>query len=147
MHRSPVTPPFATENKIIWFMFYIRNSARQPVQTRATTQETPPHLAVLINGDHLHKSEFHTNYIRDRLGIQTKTPAAQRATRSAFYPVGLLTFACLCNTSLDKCMTCWPEQELATGWAVRRSNPGGGGGRSEIYRICPDWPCGPLSPL
>jgi len=74
---APVTiaTPFPAENKITWFMFYIRKSARQPVQTRATTQETPPHLAVLINADH-HKSELHTHYIRDRLGIQTKTPAA-----------------------------------------------------------------------
>ena len=74
VHRSPVATPFATENKIIWFMFYTRNSARQPVQTRATTQQTPPHSAVSINADHLHKSELHTNYIRDRLAIQTKNP-------------------------------------------------------------------------
>jgi len=50
---------------------------------------------------------------------------------------------CLRNISLDKCKTCWPEQGLATGWTVQESNPG----EREIYRICPDWPCGPPSPL
>jgi hypothetical protein len=30
--------------------------------------------------------------------------------------------------------------ELATGWTVRGSNPGGGG---EIFRTCPDRPWGP----
>ena len=34
-------------------------------------------------------------------------------------------------------------QRLATGWTVRGSNPGG----SEIFRTCPDWPCGPPSLL
>jgi hypothetical protein len=116
-------------------MFYTRNSARQPVQTRATTQQTPPHSAVIINADHLHKSELHTNYIRDRLGIQTKPPAAQRATRSAFYPVSLLTFVCLCNISLDKCTTCWPELGLVTGWALRGSNPGGGRDLLHLSRL------------
>jgi hypothetical protein len=31
-------------------------------------------------------------------------------------------------------------QRLATGWMIRRSNPG----RREIFRTCPDWPWGPL---
>lgn len=30
-------------------------------------------------------------------------------------------------------------RRLATGWTVRRSNPGGG----KIIRNCPDWPWGP----
>jgi hypothetical protein len=34
-------------------------------------------------------------------------------------------------------------QRLATGWAVRASNPGGG----EIFRTCPDRPWGPASLL
>ena len=34
-------------------------------------------------------------------------------------------------------------QRLATGWTVRGSNPGG----VEIFRTCPDWPCGPPSLL
>ena len=34
-------------------------------------------------------------------------------------------------------------QRLATGWTVRRSNPGGG----EIFRTCPDRPWGPPSLL
>ena len=34
-------------------------------------------------------------------------------------------------------------QQLATGWTVRGSNPGGG----EIFRICPDRPWGPPSLL
>jgi len=32
---------------------------------------------------------------------------------------------------------------MATGWTVRGSNPGGG----EIFRTCPDRPCGPPSLL
>jgi hypothetical protein len=32
---------------------------------------------------------------------------------------------------------------IATGWTVRGSNPAGG----EIFRTCPDRPCGPLSVL
>jgi hypothetical protein len=35
------------------------------------------------------------------------------------------------------------EGRLATGWTVRRSNPGGG----EIFRTCPDRPWGPPSLL
>jgi hypothetical protein len=34
-------------------------------------------------------------------------------------------------------------QRLATGWAIRGSNPGGG----EIFRTCTDRPCGPPSLL
>ena len=34
-------------------------------------------------------------------------------------------------------------QRLDTGWTVRGSNPGGG----EIFRTCPDRPCGPPSLL
>jgi hypothetical protein len=60
VHQSPVATPLATENKIIWFIVYIRNSARQPIQTKATTQETPPHLAVLINADHLHNEKVNS---------------------------------------------------------------------------------------
>jgi hypothetical protein len=33
--------------------------------------------------------------------------------------------------------------QLAMGWMVRGSNPGGG----EIFRTCPDWPWGPPSLL
>jgi hypothetical protein len=143
VHQSPVATPIATGNKVICFMVYIRNSACQPVQTKATTQKTPPYLAVLINADHLHneKSELHTNYVTG-LESKQKPSEAQRATRSAFYLASLLTLVCLCNISLHKC-TCWQEQGLATGWTVRGSYPGG----SEIYRTCPGWPCGPPSPL
>jgi len=35
------------------------------------------------------------------------------------------------------------NMRLATGWTVRGSNPGGG----EIFRTCPDRPCGPPSLL
>ena len=107
VHRSPVTP-FVTENKIIWFTVYIRNSARQPVQTKATTQEMPPHLAVLINADHLHTEKVNslrTTYVTG-LESRQKPPETQRGTRSAFYLVSLSTFVCLCNISLDKCRTC-----------------------------------------
>jgi hypothetical protein len=34
-------------------------------------------------------------------------------------------------------------QQLPTGGTVRVSNPGGG----EIFRTCPHWPWGPLSPI
>jgi hypothetical protein len=34
-------------------------------------------------------------------------------------------------------------QQLAMGWMVRGSNPGGG----EIFCTCPDWPWGPPSLL
>ena len=60
VHQSPVATPFATENKIIWYMIYIRDSARQPVQTRTTTQRTPPHLAVQIKAHHLRNEKVNS---------------------------------------------------------------------------------------
>jgi hypothetical protein len=58
--QSPIAIPFATENKIIWFIVYIRNSARKPAKTRAITQQTAPHLALLINADHLHNEKVNS---------------------------------------------------------------------------------------
>ena len=49
----------------------------------------------------------------------------------------------VCNLTLKLAGISQSVQRLATGWTVRRSNPGGG----EIFRTRPDWPWCPPSLL